>query len=64
MNSSGLLLLCKRPEVFMIPRTFQKFILSLIFTFYYEYLKKNILIQELKTVLYLKYNCINGLVVV
>ena len=31
--------LCKRPEIFMIPWTFLKLNLLLIFTFYYKYLK-------------------------
>ena len=46
----GLHLLCKRPEVFMIPWTDQKLNLFFIFTFYYQYLKykKIFLIEELK----------------
>ena len=47
--------LCKIPEVFMIPRTFQYLNLLLIFTFNYEYLKyKNYFNLGIKTVLYLK----------
>ena len=48
----------------MIPWTFQKVDLLLIFTFYYKYLKykKNIFDLGNKTALYLKYNRINVLV--
>ena len=49
----------------MIPLTFQNLNLLLIFrsTFYYNNLKyKNIFNLGIKTVLYLKYNRINGLV--
>ena len=46
----------------MIPWTFQKLNLLLIFTFYYKYLKyKNNFNLGIKTVLYLKYNCTNSL---
>ena len=47
----------------MIPWTFQKMNLFLIFTFYYKYLKyKNYFNLGIETVFHLKYNHINGLV--
>ena len=57
-------LLCKIPKVFMIPWTFQKFNLLLIFTFYYKYLKykKKIFNLWIKTDVYWKCNRFNGLV--
>ena len=55
------LTLGKRPEVFMIPWTFQKLNLLLIFTFYNLYIK---IIYNLgyKTILYLIFNRISGFV--
>ena len=55
---------CKRPEVFMIPWIDQKLNSFFIFTFYHKYLKykKDIFKLGIKTVLYLKYNHISGLV--
>ena len=46
----------------MIPPTFQKLNLLLIFSFYYKYLKYKIISNlGIKTVLYFKYDCINSL---
>ena len=65
MESLILRVSCKVSEaLIMNTSAFHKFNLLLIFTFYYKYLKykKYFFNLGIKTVLYSKYNCINGLV--